>query len=54
MLYIKASAAKLAWPVHGSYTGQCGRCMVYTDRLWTGQLADLEISKYPITCIFLF
>jgi len=20
------------WPVHGSYTGRCGRCVVYTDR----------------------
>jgi len=22
------------WPMHGSYTGRCGQCVVYTDRQW--------------------
>ena len=32
MLFTKAGAASMAvWPVHGSYSGWCGRCVIYTD-----------------------
>jgi len=30
VLYIKAGLP--VWPVHGSYAGRCGQCVVYTDR----------------------
>jgi len=49
--YTASAASRPVWPVHGSYTGWCDRCVVYTDPGSAVKLTQSVIIIYDV-CLF--